>query len=47
VFFLLTVGSWQVWQPVVSTFVLGFGLGLISVCTLVGPQSTVAWASAG
>ena len=40
VFFLLTMGYVQVWQPVVSTFVLGFGLGLISVCTLVGPQST-------
>jgi multidrug resistance protein len=47
VFFLLTAGSWQVWQPVVSTFVLGFGLGLISVCTLVGPQSTVAWGQRG
>ncbi len=47
VFFLLTTGSWQVWQPVVSTFVLGFGLGLISVCTLVGPQSTVTWGQRG
>jgi hypothetical protein len=36
-----------VWQPVVSTFVLGFGLGLISVCTLVGPQSTVTWEQRG
>src|SRR5690348_2436427 len=34
-------------QPVVSTFVLGFGLGLISVCTLVGPQSTVTWERRG
>jgi hypothetical protein len=47
VFFLLTMGHVQVWQPVVSTFVLGFGLGLISVCTLVGPQSTVTWEQRG
>jgi EmrB/QacA subfamily drug resistance transporter len=47
VFFLLTAGYGQVWQPVVSTFVLGFGLGLISVCTLVGPQSTVTWEQRG
>jgi len=47
VFFLLTMGFAQVWQPVVSTFVLGFGLGLISVCTLVGPQSTVTWEQRG
>jgi hypothetical protein len=47
VFFLLTMGYGQVWQPVVSTFVLGFGLGLISVCTLVGPQSTVTWEQRG
>ena len=26
---------------------LGFGLGLISVCTLVGPQSTVTWEQRG
>jgi EmrB/QacA subfamily drug resistance transporter len=47
VFFLLTTGYRQAWQPVVSTFVLGFGLGLISVCTLVGPQSTVTWEQRG
>src|SRR5499427_10531343 len=47
VFFLLTTGYGQVWQPVVSTFVLGFGLGLISVCTLVGPQSMVTWEQRG
>jgi hypothetical protein len=47
VFFLLTMGYGQVWQPAVSTFVLGFGLGLISVCTLVGPQATVAWEQRG
>jgi EmrB/QacA subfamily drug resistance transporter len=46
-FFLLTMGYGQVWQPVVSTFVLGFGLGLIAVCTVVGPQSTVAWEQRG
>jgi EmrB/QacA subfamily drug resistance transporter len=32
---------------VASTFVLGFGLGLLSVCTVVGPQSTVAWDQRG
>jgi EmrB/QacA subfamily drug resistance transporter len=32
---------------VASTFVLGFGLGLLSVCTVVGPQSTVAWEQRG
>ncbi len=47
VFFLLSTGSGRVWQPIVSTFVLGFGLGLISVCTVVGPQSTVAWEQRG
>jgi EmrB/QacA subfamily drug resistance transporter len=47
VFFLLTVDAGQVWQPVVSTFMLGFGLGLISVCTVVGPQSTVRWEQRG
>ena len=47
VFFLLTMSAGQVWQPVVSTFVLGYGLGLISVCTVVGPQSTVNWEQRG
>jgi hypothetical protein len=46
-FFLLTMGYGQVWQPVASTFVLGFGLGLIAVCTVLGPQSTVAWERRG
>jgi multidrug resistance protein len=32
---------------VASTFVSGFGLGLLSVCTVVGPQSTVAWDQRG
>jgi hypothetical protein len=47
VFFLLTMDHRQVWQPVVSTFVLGFGLGLIAVCTVVGPQTTVTWEQRG
>jgi hypothetical protein len=36
-----------VWQPVADTFVLGGGLGLLSVCTVVGPQSTVGWNQRG
>jgi multidrug resistance protein len=36
-----------VWLPVASTFVLGFGLGLLAVCTVVGPQSTVTWDQRG
>lgn len=32
---------------IASTFVLGFGLGLLSVCTVVGPQSTVSWEQRG
>jgi EmrB/QacA subfamily drug resistance transporter len=32
---------------VASTLVLGFGLGLLSVCTVVGPQSTVTWEQRG
>jgi hypothetical protein len=36
-----------VWIAVASTLVLGFGLGLLSVCTVVGPQSTVAWDQRG
>jgi multidrug resistance protein len=35
------------WIAVASTLVLGFGLGLLSVCTVVGPQSTVAWQQRG
>ena len=41
--FGLAGGNRSVWLPVASTFVLGFGLGLLSVCTVVGPQSTVTW----
>jgi len=36
-----------VWQPVADTFLLGGGLGLLSVCTVVGPQSTVGWDQRG
>jgi multidrug resistance protein len=36
-----------VWQPVADTFLLGGGLGLLSVCTVVGPQSTVGWSQRG
>ena len=45
--FLLAPGPAPVWIAVTSTFVLGFGLGLLSVCTVVGPQSTVAWDQRG
>ena len=45
--FLLQGSSTAVWLPVASTFVLGFGLGLISVCSIVAPQSTVAWQQRG
>jgi EmrB/QacA subfamily drug resistance transporter len=44
---LATIGQPTVWEPVVSTLVLGFGLGLISVCTVVAPQSTVSWDQRG
>jgi len=37
----------SVWVLVVLTFVLGMGLGLLSVCTVVGPQSTVGWNQRG
>jgi hypothetical protein len=37
----------QVWQSVADTFVLGIGLGLLSVCTVVGAQSTVQWGQRG
>ena len=36
-----------VWQPAVETFCLGAGLGLLSVATIVGPQSTVSWGQRG
>jgi multidrug resistance protein len=45
--FLLLPVQAQVWQPVADTFVLGGGLGLLSVCTVVGAQSTVGWSERG
>lgn len=45
--FVLAAQSAGVWIAVASTLVLGFGLGLLSVCTVVGPQSTVAWEQRG
>jgi EmrB/QacA subfamily drug resistance transporter len=45
--FLLTPVIAPVWQPVVATFVLGGGLGLVFTCVVVGPQSTVGWRQRG
>jgi Major Facilitator Superfamily len=45
--FLLLPARAQVWQLVADTFVLGMGLGLLSVCVVVGPQSTVGWSQRG
>jgi multidrug resistance protein len=45
--YLLAPQPVSVWLALASTFVLGFGLGLLSVCTVVGPQSTVAWDQRG
>jgi multidrug resistance protein len=45
--FLLLPARAQVWQLVADTFVLGMGLGLLSVCVVVGPQSTVGWNQRG
>jgi multidrug resistance protein len=45
--FFVPGGGGTVWAPVVSTFVLGFGLGLISICSLVAPQSMVRWQQRG
>jgi multidrug resistance protein len=45
--FLLLPARAQVWQAVVTTFVLGAGLGLLYTCVLVGPQSTVGWGQRG
>jgi multidrug resistance protein len=45
--FLLFPAQAHVWQPVLDTFVLGGGLGLLSVCTVVGPQSAVGWGQRG
>jgi EmrB/QacA subfamily drug resistance transporter len=45
--FLLFPPVAPVWQPVADTFLLGCGLGLLSVCVVVGPQSTVGWNQRG
>jgi len=45
--FLFAPDPAPVWQPVVETFVLGAGLGLLSVASIVGPQSTVGWGQRG
>jgi fucose permease len=45
--FLLGPQPPPVWQPVVETFVLGAGLGLLSVASIVGAQSTVSWGQRG
>ncbi len=45
--FLFAPAVVPVWLAVAGTFVLGFGLGLLSVCTIVGPQSTVTWHQRG
>jgi multidrug resistance protein len=45
--FLLLPPRAQVWQLVADTFVLGTGLGLLSVCAVVGPQSMVGWERRG
>src|ERR1017187_2838221 len=45
--FLLAPEPAPVWIPVTSTFVLGFGLGLLSGCTVVGPRGEVAGAAGG
>jgi multidrug resistance protein len=45
--FLFAPQPTDVWFALASSFVLGFGLGLLSVCTVVGPQSTVAWDQRG
>ena len=45
--FLFNGDPAPVWAPAVETFVLGGGLGLLSVASIVGPQSTVAWGQRG
>ncbi len=45
--FLFAPDPAPVWQPVVETFVLGAGLGLLSVASIVGAQSTVGWGQRG
>ncbi len=45
--FLLAPDPAPVWAVAVETFCLGAGLGLLSVATIVGPQSTVSWGQRG
>jgi hypothetical protein len=45
--FLLNGDPSPVWALAVETFVLGGGLGLLSVASIVGPQTTVAWGQRG
>ncbi len=45
--FLLSGSPVPVWAIAAETFVLGGGLGLLSVASIVGPQSTVAWGQRG
>jgi multidrug resistance protein len=45
--FLLAPDPPPLWQPVAETFLLGGGLGLLSVASIVGPQSTVSWGERG
>jgi len=45
--FLFNGDPAPVWAPAVETFVLGGGLGLLSVASIVGPQSTVSWEQRG
>lgn len=45
--FLLAPDPAPLWQPVLDTFLLGAGLGLLSVATIVGPQATVSWGQRG
>src|SRR5579875_1440229 len=40
-------GPVGVWTAAADTFVLGAGLGLLSVCAVVGPQSMVGWGQRG
>jgi len=45
--FLLAPGPAPLWPTVAETFLLGGGLGLLSVAVIVGPQSTVSWGQRG
>jgi len=45
--FLLAPDPAPLWSLVAGTFLLGGGLGLLSVAVIVGPQSTVGWGERG